>query len=72
MRVAAAAPPTGPSAPTPPVPVAIMAANTAINDFNYGNSSAVFLNATSNIVNKHIFQNEAAALPLTLYVGQSQ
>lgn len=81
MRVAAAAPPTpvagaviaAPPVPAPaPVPIVMVSANSAIHDFNYSNPSAVFLSATSTLVNKHIFQNPAAALPLTVYVGMSE
>ena len=71
--VAAAAAPTGPTtAPLPPTPapMVVVSATSAIHDFNFSNPSAVFLSATSNLVNKHIFQNPAAALPLTLYIGK--
>jgi hypothetical protein len=42
----------------------------AMHDFNYSNPNAVFLNATSSRANQHIFLNPAAALPLTLYIGE--
>jgi hypothetical protein len=71
MRVAAAAPPSGPGAPPTPAPIVMVSANSAIHDFNFSNPSAVFLSATSNMVNKHIFQSAAAALPLTVYIGKT-
>jgi hypothetical protein len=42
-----------------------------MHDFNYSNQSAVYRNHTCALLNQHIFQQvPAAALPLTLYVGQ--
>lgn len=40
-----------------------------MNVFNNSNPSAVFVNATSDLLNKHMFTNPAAGLTLTLYIG---
>lgn len=55
--------------PTQPAPIVVVSAASAMHDFNFSNPAAVFMNATSNLLNKSIFLNSAAALPLTLFIG---
>lgn len=42
-----------------------------INAFNNGNATAVFVNPTSNLLNKGIFTNPNAGMPLMLYLGKT-
>lgn len=63
-----------PAAPAPqpltPAPTVVISATSAMHDFNFSNPAAVFMNATSSLLNKIIFTNSAAALPVTLYIGE--
>ena len=69
LRTAAAPAPPAPL-PLTPAPTVVISAASGIHDFNFSNPAAVFMNATSSLLNKDIFNNPAAALPLTVYIGE--
>ncbi len=42
-----------------------------ISVFNTNNTNSCFVNPTSDLLNRHIFSNAHAGLPLTIFVGKN-
>lgn len=55
--------------PPPPIPSATAISANHMSTFNASNNACVFINATSDHLNRTIFGNAHAGLPLTLYCG---
>jgi hypothetical protein len=57
----------------PPTNIATVMAMSSANNmnlFNNINTNCSFINATSDLLNKQIFTNALAGLPLTVFVGK--
>lgn len=54
-----------PGAPTPTA----AATNQVLQNFNVSNTQCVFINPTSDLLNRSIFNNAMAGLPLTIFCG---